>query len=55
MPRKEPTDPLNDIPHVRQEPRPDFSQPPAAEKLNENLQRILEREDTLFEEIYEGT
>ncbi|KAI9795023.1 MAG: hypothetical protein M1816_000043 [Peltula sp. TS41687] len=55
MPPKDSTDSPDDIPHVRKEKRPDFSKPPARpEKLNKDLQRILS-EDSLFDEIYEGT
>lgn len=54
MPPKDSTDPIDDIPHIRKEKRPDFSKPPPPEKLNKDLQRIL-AEDSLFDEIYEGT
>lgn len=41
------------IPHVRDEPRPDFSkQPLPREKLPPKLQQLVDRDDSFFDEIY---
>ncbi|GAD94384.1 conserved hypothetical protein [Paecilomyces variotii No. 5] len=41
------------IPHVRDEPRPDFSkQPIPREKLPPKLQQLVDRDDSFFDEIY---
>ncbi|KAI9785315.1 MAG: hypothetical protein M1839_000332 [Geoglossum umbratile] len=60
MPRKDkPTsdpDPTASIPHVRAEPRPDFSKTPVPyEKLPDDLQKIVDDEDTLMDRLFEGT
>jgi hypothetical protein len=43
-----------EVPHVRGEPRPDFSKNPT-QKLPKGLQKIVDDEDTLFEQMYDGT
>ena len=47
-------DDLDDIPHNRKEPRPDFNAPPAAKKLPQSIQDTLNDDDKLWELIYEG-
>lgn len=44
----------DDVPHERQEPRPDFSQPPAKKQLPSYLQEKLDNEEKLWETLYEG-
>ncbi|KAI9817943.1 MAG: hypothetical protein M1832_004563 [Thelocarpon impressellum] len=48
-------DDLDDIPHVRKEPRPDFSQPLPRGTLRKDLQDLVDRDETLWEELYDGT
>ncbi|KAI9720254.1 MAG: hypothetical protein M1812_003072 [Candelaria pacifica] len=43
------------IPHIRKEPRPDFSKLPPREKLPEGLQKMVDDEETLASQIYDGT
>ena len=43
------------IPRLRKEPRPDFSKPPPSEKLPERLQSMVDDEETLASQIYDGT
>jgi hypothetical protein len=41
------------VEHVRKEPRPDFSkQPIPSEKLPQDLQQLVDREDDVFDELY---
>ena len=48
-------DGLDDIPHERGEPRPDFSKPPPpAKKLPASLTETLESEEKLWDVLYEG-
>ncbi|KAH0555874.1 hypothetical protein GP486_006181 [Trichoglossum hirsutum] len=47
--------PADGIPHIRPEKRPDFSVPPPREKLPDELQRIVDDDDTLLERIYDGS
>jgi len=47
-------DEFDDIPHVRKEPRPDFSTPPPKKKLPKALQATLDNEEKLWEALYEG-
>ncbi|TID23628.1 Leucine aminopeptidase 1 [Venturia nashicola] len=42
------------IPHVRNEPRPDFSKPPPHAQLPKALRNITENEEALWESMYEG-
>jgi hypothetical protein len=42
------------IPHLRKEPRPDFSAPIKSEKLPPKLQKIVDRESSVWDELYEG-
>ncbi|KAK7518358.1 mitochondrial 18 KDa protein-domain-containing protein [Phyllosticta citriasiana] len=44
----------DDVPHERQEPRPDFSQPPEKRALPAYLQEQLDNEEKLWETLYEG-
>ncbi|KAI9678225.1 MAG: hypothetical protein M1817_006170 [Caeruleum heppii] len=55
MPSKNDPDKLSDLPHERKEPRPDFSKPLPPEKLPDDLQKIVDRQDSLYEQLYEGT
>ncbi|KAI9799379.1 MAG: hypothetical protein M1833_004079 [Piccolia ochrophora] len=43
-----------EVPHVRKEPRPDFSKY-SNEKLPEDLQRLIDRDETLYDSLYDGT
>jgi hypothetical protein len=44
-----------DVPRERKEERPaSLSEPLPREKLNENLQKIVDKEDTWLEQVYEG-
>ncbi|KAI9704860.1 MAG: hypothetical protein M1836_006640 [Candelina mexicana] len=45
----------DEIPHVRKEPRPDFSKLPPREKLPDSLQKLVDDEETLASQIYDGT
>lgn len=45
---------IDGVPHLRKEPRPDFSDPPKAKKLPKSLQAEIDREETLFDSVYEG-
>ena len=49
-----PSKPIEDIPRQRKEPRPDFSQPPPQEKLPKDLQKIVDDEDSLLDDLYDG-
>ncbi|KAK8159756.1 mitochondrial 18 KDa protein-domain-containing protein [Phyllosticta citrichinensis] len=44
----------DDVPHERQEPRPDFSKPPEKRALPAYLQEKLDNEEKLWETLYEG-
>ncbi|KAK7539698.1 mitochondrial 18 KDa protein-domain-containing protein [Phyllosticta citribraziliensis] len=44
----------DDVPHERQEPRPDFSKPPEKRALPAYLQERLDNEEKLWETLYEG-
>jgi len=44
----------NGVPHVRSEPRPDFSQPIIPKKLPKTLQATLDDEEKLWEVMAEG-
>ncbi|KAF2098817.1 mitochondrial 18kDa protein [Rhizodiscina lignyota] len=45
---------LDDIPHERNEPRPDFSTPPRPSKLPKSIQDTLDNEEKLWETVYAG-
>lgn len=45
---------LDDIPHERSEPRPDFSKPLPRKKLPQSLQETLDDEEKFWSAIYEG-
>jgi len=45
---------LNDIPHERTEPRPDFSKPLPPSKLPKDLQDTLDSEEKWWETLYAG-
>lgn len=45
---------LDDIPHERSEPRPDFSVPPPRKKLPKSIQDTLDNDEKLWETMYEG-
>ena len=45
---------LDDIPHERTEPRPDFTKPPPAKKLPEELQRNLNDDERLWSILTSG-
>ncbi|KAI9847044.1 MAG: hypothetical protein M1838_001056 [Thelocarpon superellum] len=48
--------PVDRIPHTRNGERPDYlKSPPAPEKLPRDLQDLLDQQDTLFDEIYDGS
>lgn len=48
-------DDFSDIPHERNEPRPDFSkQPVPRKKLPPSIQATLDDEEKLWEALYEG-
>jgi len=57
MAKKPPTsDDLGDIPHVRSEPRPDFSKPLAPKKLPKSIAETLEDDEKYYwTAIYDGT
>jgi mitochondrial fission process protein 1 len=44
----------DDIPHERNEPRPDFSQPPPPKRLPKSIQDTLDSDEKLWETLYEG-
>jgi hypothetical protein len=45
----------NSVPHIRKEDRPaSLSEPLPREKLNKDLQKIVDREDDFMEELYDG-
>jgi fission process protein 1 len=48
-------DPLDDIPHSRTEPRPDFSQPLPRKKLPKEIQATLDDEEKLWEALNDDT
>lgn len=54
MSPKDSTDSRENTSGVRKETKPDLPKPSPPEKLNKDLQRLL-AEDSLFDEIYEGT
>jgi hypothetical protein len=44
-----------EVPHLRKEERPaSLSEPLPKQKLNKDLQKILDQEDSWFDQIYEG-
>lgn len=45
---------LNDIPHERKEPRPDFTDPPPPTKLPKSIENTLNDEQKWWETLYEG-
>lgn len=45
---------VEEIPHERVGPRPDFSVPPARKKLPKEIQDTLDNEERLWETMYEG-
>jgi fission process protein 1 len=45
--------PIDEIPHERDEPRPDFSKPLPRKPLPKSLQSTLDNEEKLWETIYE--
>lgn len=45
--------PLDDIPHERNEPRPDFSKPLPRKQLPKSIQDTLDDEEKLWETLYE--
>jgi fission process protein 1 len=47
-------DKIDSIPHERKEPRPDFSKPLPRQKLNPELQKRLENEDSFWETVAAG-
>jgi len=50
-------DAVDGVPHVRKEPRPDFTKPPAPKKLPKAIQDTLDSEEkewSLYGEIYDG-
>ena len=47
-------DDLSDIPHERNEPRPDFSKPLPPAKLPKPIQETLDNEAKLWDTLYEG-
>lgn len=52
---KEPEKGLNDIPHVRNETRPDFStNPPPKRNVPKSIQDTLDNDEKLWELLYEG-
>lgn len=46
--------PNDDIPHIRKEPRPDFSKPPPPKRLPKEIQATLDDEEKLWRAVYEG-
>ena len=48
-------DPLDDIPHSRKEPRPDFSKPIPRKKLPKEIQDTLDDEQKLWEALNDDT
>ena len=48
-------DPLDDIPHSRKEPRPDFSKPIPRKKLPKEIQDTLDDEQKLWEALSDDT
>jgi len=44
-------EPLDDIPHERKEPRPDFSKPIPGKPLPKEISNILNSEEKLWEVI----
>jgi fission process protein 1 len=51
-PKKDDFDPK--VPHERNEPRPDFSQPLLKTKLPKALQETLDDDEKLWDVLYEG-
>jgi fission process protein 1 len=49
MPSK---DPVDEIPHQRAEPRPDFSKPLPRKPLPKSLQSTLDSEEKLWQTLY---
>lgn len=48
------SDNLDDIPHVRNEPRPDFSKPLPPAKLPKEIQDTLNDDEKWWEVLYSG-
>ena len=48
-------DPLDDIPHSRKEPRPDFSKPIPRKQLPKEIQDTLDDEQKLWEALSDDT
>ena len=44
----------DDIPHEREDQRPDFSEQPARKKLPKELQDTLDDDEKLWSALYEG-
>ena len=55
MAKKDKVEVVDEVPHLRKELRPDFSKPLPPERLPDDLQKIVDKQDTLFEELYDGT
>lgn len=46
----------DEVPHTRAEPRPEsLSRPPPTRPLPADLQSVVDRSDTLFDSLYDGT
>jgi hypothetical protein len=46
---------VSPVAHERKSPPPDLGQPPPREKLPAKLQKIVDNEDTLWDEVVDGT
>ncbi|KAI9797764.1 MAG: hypothetical protein M1825_005698 [Sarcosagium campestre] len=43
------------VPHTRKEARPDLSKFPEKAKLPDDLQKLIDRDETMYEALYDGT
>lgn len=48
-------DDADEIPHIRKETRPDFSKPLPPSKLPETIQKRIDKEETLWSSLYDGS